>query len=141
MRTVLINRRVRYTKSGGRNGWEGTILSQKDGPEPGGGTVTVMFDNGVDQIYSLEAVMGPRRPDGYNSGYLLLLDGDSQFSARFFVQGKRGGPLFPADSEESAHITAKQKARTSKSGQPYQVLKVVTEYMRDEPPVTRTDFE
>lgn len=141
----LLNKRIRYEKRGGRHGWTGTIKRVvPDLTVPGNARITVEYDNGTIQEYCREAVCTQLQPGAFfEHGYLRVIGevhSDASRSPTHIVQGRKGGAQTYVFSEDEAHDLAKKKAQQSRSGQAYMVLKIASEYQRDEPPVTRRDF-
>jgi hypothetical protein len=138
-------KRVVYVRDSPRKGWRGTVTAQReDVTFLGGGRITVLYDNGVEQVYCAEALLQAGDTYGVSYGYLRIF-GEVELPHRpgeptHIVQGCQGGHAHDAFSEAEAHDMARSKAQGSKSGQAYRVLKIVSDYVRSEPPVTRKDY-
>ncbi len=69
--STILNKRVKYNKSGSRKGWRGTITSVE------GQRFTVSYDNGVIQDYLRDALYDPteRGQDEWYEGYIRIVSG------------------------------------------------------------------
>lgn len=70
-------RRVEYSKSGNRHGWQGVITKvRRDDSMPGGYEITVQYDNGVTQVYCIEALQYFGQPYRFQdaAGYLKFIN-------------------------------------------------------------------
>jgi hypothetical protein len=70
LKANYINRRVIYTKQGQKEGWTGTVtkIFAKQGNR-----FTVVFDNGIEQDYRMDALHHQQKSWGSHNTYIELI--------------------------------------------------------------------
>lgn len=145
---------VVYIGPSSRNGWRGQIDKIEDL------RIRVRWDKAT-QWYSIEAFTGaPRYYDEHGMPYVSRLvapdatrdltnygseveveaESEDKTRGRYIVKGVFGGPTKEHDKLDDAVRDAQQRARDSKSGQPYRVYEALSEYQREEPKVKHTQL-
>jgi len=130
----LVGCRIVYDGDSGRKGWHGTIIDHNNR------FVVIEYDNGVEQRYSVDAVVGLAPHYKEDFAYIRVVSPTSEPSEppsrhHYIVKGELGGSPRRCDTYPEAEKLAREAAAASKSGQPYLIYEVVGAYQRSAPPV------
>ena len=147
----LIGKYVVYTKSGNRHGWTGLVTAvTSDCKLPGGYSVEVEYDVGVNQIYCIQAIEGFQRESSLypnTSGYIKIMQHATTAASskpsepRILVFCNQTREIVLETDNESFALTEANRMADSSTGYSYSVFYAGCKFQRSEPPVIRTDFD
>lgn len=144
----LVGKRIQYRKGGTRNGWTGTIsMVRLDRTMPGDHEIQVEYDNGIIQVYCLEAVECFKRkstdfPD--SNGYLHIIEAvrpvpKTQVDSYIVKCLETNGEVV-CKKMLDAEACAENLASESVHGYTYIVYLAIYKFKKAENPVTRTEL-